>query len=545
MCNVVTGEFAAPRKVKPGVPRALEAICLKAMALRPEGRYATVVALAADVERWLADEPTTAWREPWTERTRRWTRRHRTLVASLGVLLLTTTMALAVGLWLVNAEKNRTKLAEAETKKALAQVTEEQGKTQAALEKSQAAEANAKEQRQLALDTVKSVVTDIDAQLKNKPALQELRKKLLKTAENGLKKVARNAETAGQIDHETIWVHFELGDIFLDLDGATAEARKQYQAAHALAQKLADDDQGNAQAQRDLSISLEKLGDVQLRLGDTKAALDYYRRDLDICQKLADDKGNAEAQRDLSVSFNKLGDVQLQLGDTKAALDSYRRSLDIRQKLADDDPRDARAQYDLFVTYWKLGAVEKDRYEYSTATNWFSKARTVVEPLHEAGKLTMEQKQWIPLVAQEIDFCTSAEKAVADLDFALKQPETLVPQLLAARIRAWHQKSKHAEVAATADKFHTLADLPGNAAGNNIYIAAKGYALASTCADADDKTKQAHAAKAVALLKEARDKGFFKAKTNVEHAKKDPDLDALRQRDDFKALLAELEKDAK
>jgi hypothetical protein len=135
--------------------------------------------------------------------------------------------------------------------------------------------------------------------------------------------------------------------------------------------------------------------------------------------------------------------------------------------------------------------------------------------------------------------------SVADLDFALKQPAAQVPQLLDARIRAWHQKGKHAEVAATADKFHTLADLPGKPAGNNIYLAARGYALASTCADADDKTKEAHAAKAVILLKEARDKGYFKTKERLEHAQKGADLDALRQRDDFKVLLAELEKDTK
>ena len=46
------------------MPRALEAICLKAMATRPEDRYATALELAADVKRWLADEPVTAWREP-------------------------------------------------------------------------------------------------------------------------------------------------------------------------------------------------------------------------------------------------------------------------------------------------------------------------------------------------------------------------------------------------------------------------------------------------------------------------------------------------
>ena len=55
-------EFPAPRQIKPGVPRALEAICLKAMARRPEDRYATALDLAADVRRWLADEPVPAYR---------------------------------------------------------------------------------------------------------------------------------------------------------------------------------------------------------------------------------------------------------------------------------------------------------------------------------------------------------------------------------------------------------------------------------------------------------------------------------------------------
>ena len=46
------------------MPPALEAVCLKAMALRPEDRYASARALADDVEHWLADEPVSAYREP-------------------------------------------------------------------------------------------------------------------------------------------------------------------------------------------------------------------------------------------------------------------------------------------------------------------------------------------------------------------------------------------------------------------------------------------------------------------------------------------------
>src|SRR5262249_5830743 len=72
----------------------LEAVCHKGMAARPEQRYPTARALAEDVRRWLADEPVSAWREPWTMRARRWVRRHRVLTASTTAALL---VALALG----------------------------------------------------------------------------------------------------------------------------------------------------------------------------------------------------------------------------------------------------------------------------------------------------------------------------------------------------------------------------------------------------------------------------------------------------------------
>ena len=50
------------------VDRALDAVCLKAMALRREDRYGSAKALAEDIEHWLADEPVAAYTEPWTLR---------------------------------------------------------------------------------------------------------------------------------------------------------------------------------------------------------------------------------------------------------------------------------------------------------------------------------------------------------------------------------------------------------------------------------------------------------------------------------------------
>lgn len=82
MCKVQDGQFPPPRQAKSNVPAALEAICLKGMALKPEDRFPTPRELADDVEHWLADETVTAFREPWTARLMRWARRHQTTVTA-------------------------------------------------------------------------------------------------------------------------------------------------------------------------------------------------------------------------------------------------------------------------------------------------------------------------------------------------------------------------------------------------------------------------------------------------------------------------------
>jgi WD40 repeat protein len=78
------------------------------MALQPEGRYISAQALAEEIEHWLADEPITAARDPLTTRLIRWGRRHRTLVAGIGALLVTAVVALAISTLLISSEQART-----------------------------------------------------------------------------------------------------------------------------------------------------------------------------------------------------------------------------------------------------------------------------------------------------------------------------------------------------------------------------------------------------------------------------------------------------
>ena len=104
--QVIQGKIVPPREVDPTVPRALDAIVRMAMAFDPRERYSSATALAEDIERWLADEPVTAWNEPFRVRARRRMQRHRTLVASTAAGLLVGAVGLAV-FAAVLAGKNR------------------------------------------------------------------------------------------------------------------------------------------------------------------------------------------------------------------------------------------------------------------------------------------------------------------------------------------------------------------------------------------------------------------------------------------------------
>jgi hypothetical protein len=76
------------------------------MALDPQARYASAGTLAADIERWLADEPVRACAEPWPQRLARWARRHKPLVSGLLALLITAVIALSASTWIISEQKN-------------------------------------------------------------------------------------------------------------------------------------------------------------------------------------------------------------------------------------------------------------------------------------------------------------------------------------------------------------------------------------------------------------------------------------------------------
>jgi predicted Ser/Thr protein kinase len=84
--QVVESEPASLRTLNSRIPADLEASCLKCLDKKPENRYVSALALAEDLERWLAGQPILARPSGPGKKVLKWTKRNPTQTALLVVL---------------------------------------------------------------------------------------------------------------------------------------------------------------------------------------------------------------------------------------------------------------------------------------------------------------------------------------------------------------------------------------------------------------------------------------------------------------------------
>ena len=117
--------------------------------------------------------------------------------------------------------------------------------------------------------------------------------------------------------------------------------------------------QGNTPERlRDLSISMNKLGDVALALRRLDEAQTAYAEGERLRRELIAEFGKTpERLRDLSVSMNKLGDVALALGRLDEAQKAYARGEQLSRELITEFDKTPERLRDLSVSSEKLGEV--------------------------------------------------------------------------------------------------------------------------------------------------------------------------------------------
>jgi hypothetical protein len=214
--------------------------------------------------------------------------------------------------------------------------------------------------------------------------------------------------------------------------------------------------------------------------------------------------------------------------------------LRLREALAKADPDNAEAQTDLVIGYYSLATLQREDFAYPRALELYQRALGRLDRLFAAGKLK-NQPEWVENrkeFAEMIALCEASRRAVDDPRFALAQRAAIQPELLAARVVGLADRGRGAEAEATAERLGRLD--PKQVA--TLLLAARCYArlVASPTALNKAGARERAAARAVALLVEARAVGGFKTQTDRDRLAIAEDFDALRDRADFRALQADL-----
>ena len=407
---------------------------MKAMALKPEDRYASAKALADDVERWMADEPVTAWREPPARRARRWARRNRTVVASLAAAWLVALAGTAAVLAVQTQANGRLKQSNIKLEVANDRVTHANADLKAANERE-------KQRFDLAMEAIKLFHGEVgDDLILKADQFKPLRDRLLKGAADFYRKLENLLEnlpdrsSRGALGN----AYFELGELTSkigDKPAALAAHRKGLEVRRELAVGRAKDTAAHEDVVTSLNAAGELLaatgktddalehfrearglledlplsgpgsdgprcmlgrvdcaiGKVQKRTGKTSEALESFQRSVETLTRLvAENPAVTEFQSRLADSHNDLGILMKETGKLNDALKSYHRALAIRQRLANDHPDVSEFQSRLASSHITLGMVEKETGKPVEALESYRRAREIQQKLADLNPAVTE-----------------------------------------------------------------------------------------------------------------------------------------------------------
>jgi serine/threonine-protein kinase len=445
--RVQQGRFAPPREYARHLPRPLEAICLKGMARKPENRYANARELSLDLQRYLADERVLAYGEPVTARAWRWVRRHRTLMTSLAATVLVAAAGLLVGVGLLKTQRDR-----------------------------------AEHNFQLAQDAVRQYYIRVSEEtLLNQPGLQPLRDELLRQAleyyEQFLDERGEDASLAREVARANFFVgritesidspakalpHYEqaaqqqkkllerggagvsdeLKSEYAETVNATGralqkmqrveEARRRYEEAATLRERLAAEHPEDVEMARSLASSVMNLGLLELMAGKPAAALPLLDRaqGLRLAHAEEDSPAATRLRRDVGMGYYNLAQAHLQTGDLPAAEKNLLAAIGVFEKLVTEAPADFEQQRRLAICQRMLGDVKAANGKGPEAIKSYEQARGMLSEIAARNPNVPDYAADLAGVrmnlAQQLENAGEGERAVGEFDAAIEGLRKLI-----------------------------------------------------------------------------------------------------------------------
>ena len=349
---VVNEEPVRPSLLVSKVPADVETICLKCLQKDPDRRYANAMALAEDCRRFLAGEPILARPTSAAERLWRWCRRNpRTAGLAAAVIGLLAVVSIGSTAAAVVIDKSRKEAVAAKK-------TADDAKLEA-----EANEVLAAQRASDGLLLIQTVVDEIQTQLEQAPGTENLKKTLLETGLEALRKLSSTLNGSRSTETTELVARMRLGNTFRRL-GSTKEAMQEYLNSHTIAWRRANDFPDNAAAQGNLAAVLSTLGEMRHELEhDMEASLDCHRQSLAIWRKLsgrptAGSKGELkplDIARSLAEALTNLAVGLLREGNPREAVELFEETIGLRRKLVDEFPDDRSLHQDLARSYQALG----------------------------------------------------------------------------------------------------------------------------------------------------------------------------------------------
>jgi serine/threonine protein kinase len=338
LSQVRSGRYLTPRQINHQVPLQLDAICRRAMAVRPRDRYQSALDLAADLERWLANEPVSVWREPFTHRARRWVRRHQTMVAgwAVGVVVMLIALSIAVPL-LSLAWRNESRARRDEHEQRIIALRHaDDALRQEALAQTQAN--IAKEERERAQKALQFLVA---AFRKPDPAIDGHSLKVVELLTWAVRDL--NASLGDQpLMKATVLT--AIGKTFAGLGLSSESVSALLQAFNLRREHLGENHRDTLTSMDDLAMAYQDAGRLDQALPILESVLEKRRRELG-----ADHPEFLESMNDLAVAL-------WEYGAYNRAIPIYEKALAVaRHQLGDRDPLTLTIMDNLAVCYTAAG----------------------------------------------------------------------------------------------------------------------------------------------------------------------------------------------